>query len=256
MSRTLKIDTPPMKGDDVDAWRVTLNKQMETWDVAFRLPVKGPYDVAVRSLTASVCHGLGLSNASEAMKDGLTPELRIKLRNKNQTPEEKKRYAERKSWRVAFAKRHEDSKVHPPLTKILQSSWGWTPPVHDGVDLICGVRAPLLAICRAKVTRADGSGWWGKGAPSPAIAAKGDGIIILQSLTDVGPFKVGLNFCYGHAEAPRVKVGQTVEAGEHIGTAGLANAWHIHFMVNDDSGARGVGDRDPMPFVNYAKENS
>mgnify|MGYP006144078397 CR=1 FL=1 len=145
--------------------------------------------------------------------------------------------------------------MSPPLARILQSSWGYHPPVHDGVDLICKPRAAGLAICKAEVVRADNGGWWGKGAPSPAVAAKGDGIVIIRCLVNQGPFRKGLNFCYGHAEKVRVKVGEKVEAGQVICEAGLANAWHFHFMVNDNKDTRGVGDRDPMPYVNYAIKN-
>ena len=53
-----------------------------------------------------------------------------------------------------------------------------------------------------------------------------------------------------------MKPGQVVEAGEVIAHAGFANAWHVHFMVNGRSDAKGVGDRDPMPYVEYAIAHS
>jgi hypothetical protein len=33
---------------------------------------------------------------------------------------------------------------------------------HDGIDLICDADAPIFAICRAKVLRADPGGWWAR----------------------------------------------------------------------------------------------
>ena len=67
---------------------------------------------------------------------------------------------------------------------------------------------------------------WGLGAPAdPAVRAKGDGIVIIRSLVNIGPIKTGMNFCYGHGEKPRVKVGDIVEAGQWICDAGLANAF-------------------------------
>ena len=65
-----------------------------------------------------------------------------------------------------------------------------------------------------------------------------------------------MNLCYGHAEKPRVSVGDTVEAGQWICDAGLANAWHFHFMVNDNPDTGGVGDRDPWPIVKYAIDHA
>lgn len=144
--------------------------------------------------------------------------------------------------------------VTAPLKHILQDSWGWHPGVHDGIDLICPPDEPLIAICEAKVVRADAGGWWGLGAPAdPALKARGDGIIILRSLIDAGPIRKGMNLCYGHAEHATVKAGQTVKAGDVIGKAGFANAWHTHFMVNMRADTKGVGDRDPKPVVDFAR---
>jgi len=251
MSRTFKITKPLVEGPDVATWQQDLNAQMKVWRVDYQLKVDGKYAQVTREMTATVCHGLGLASAASAMKDGVTHELRSKLRNKRLTLSEKARFKARAKWRAELRKRHASSDVSPPLGKILQSSWGFHPPVHDGVDLICNPRAAGLAICKAKVIRADNGGWWGKGAPSPAVAAKGDGILVLRCLVNVGPFKPGLNFCYGHAEHMRVKVGETVQAGQVVCEAGMANAWHFHFMVNGRTDDRGVGDRDPMKFINY-----
>jgi murein DD-endopeptidase MepM/ murein hydrolase activator NlpD len=62
-----------------------------------------------------------------------------------------------------------------------------------------------------------------------------------------------MNLCYGHAEGAVVKAGQIVEAGDHIGHAGFAVAWHCHFMVNMRKDALGLGDRDPRPVVDYSR---
>jgi hypothetical protein len=53
-----------------------------------------------------------------------------------------------------------------------------------------------------------------------------------------------------------VRAGETVEAGQRIGHAGFANAWHVHFMINARSDTRGVGDRDPRPFYEYAMKHA
>ncbi|MCU1676645.1 MAG: hypothetical protein JWM93_1403 [Frankiales bacterium] len=142
----------------------------------------------------------------------------------------------------------------PVQTNLATDTNGWSGPGgHDGIDLICAADAPLYAICDAKVIDVRSGGWWGKGAPSdPELRARGDGIIQLECLVDVGPFKRGMHFGYGHAEGARVKVGDIVRAGQVIGRAGLANAYHVHFMVNGGGTSRGTGDRDPRPFVVYA----
>jgi murein DD-endopeptidase MepM/ murein hydrolase activator NlpD len=148
----------------------------------------------------------------------------------------------------------ETPNVVAPLEPILADSWGWHPGTHDGIDLICNPAELLLAMCKSTVVRADAGGWWGKGAPSdPAVRARGDGIIILRALISAGPIRPGLNLCYGHAEQATVAAGQTVEAGQVIGRAGYANAWHVHFMVNARADTKGIGDRDPRPIIDYAR---
>jgi murein DD-endopeptidase MepM/ murein hydrolase activator NlpD len=252
--RTFKVTSPHMQGADVKAWQETLNRQMAAWNVAYSVKTDGDYGVATRDLTASVCHGLGLSSAGEWMRNGVTPELRTKLRNKNLSVAEKVRQRARAGWRDALRRRYEGGGVAMPTPKVLADSWGYHPGVHDGMDLITPPDAPLYAMCDGTIVRADTGGWWGK-APSGDVS-KGDGIIILRASRDVGPIRKGMNLCYGHAEHPTVKAGELVKAGDRIGTAGLAVAWHVHFMVNDNADTRGVGDRDPRPYYDYARKNA
>jgi murein DD-endopeptidase MepM/ murein hydrolase activator NlpD len=146
--------------------------------------------------------------------------------------------------------------VASPLEKILGDTWGWTPPGHDGVDLICEPDPAIYAICDATVIDVRSTGWWGSGARDSGghSISEGDGIIQLRCDINSGPFKKGMHFGYGHAEKATVTVGQTVKAGQKIGHAGFANAWHIHFMVNGGGTTKGIGDRNPKPFVDHARK--
>jgi murein DD-endopeptidase MepM/ murein hydrolase activator NlpD len=143
--------------------------------------------------------------------------------------------------------------VAAPISKILTMAWGWHPGVHDGIDLICGPNAPIYALCDGKVIDVRAGGWWGK-TPSGDVS-KGDGIIQIECLTDDGPFKKGMHIGYGHAEKASVRVGQRVEAGQRLGRAGLAVAWHIHLMANHGRTFKGIGEFDPRPLVDYAIKN-
>lgn len=254
MARTFKIDRPLMEGSDVRAWQTFVSRTFQRWGINYPVAIDGVYGVGARSATASLVYCLGIDH-TEAMKHGVTPELRTKVRHRRLTPSERARFlGPRTAHRARLRRKYgRAAQVAPPLNRILQSSWGFQPG-HDGVDLICDERAPGFAICDGIIRRADGGGWWGKGAPSPAVAARGDGIVILECTVNVGPFREGMCFGYGHAEAPLVQVGQRVKAGQRICEAGMARAWHFHLMVNAGSFAKtmGRGDRDPMPFVNYA----
>lgn len=253
---TFKVGITP-KSDSVKAFQGWMNDQMRLWDVEYAVAEDGVWSPADRSLLASVCHGLGIQPATEFIAKGVTPEIRTKLRHKRLTPDEVRRHHEaERDWLPGFRRRHRDAKVSSPLTRILQDSWGYHPGVHDGIDLICRPRAAGLAICRAKVVRAAKEGWWGAGAPSdPELRGKGDGITIIRALDTIGPIKRGMNICYGHAERPRVKVGETVEAGQVICEAGLANAWHFHWMINTRIDAKGVGNVNPREILDYVRRN-
>jgi murein DD-endopeptidase MepM/ murein hydrolase activator NlpD len=168
-----------------------------------------------------------------------------------------------RSEQLAAAQAASKRKVAMPVrTDMAKNTNGWNPPGHDGIDLLCAENAPLFAVCKSRVVRVSPDGWWGNNPrPSPGHpVSDGDGIIILESLVDVGPIKRGLHFGYGHGEHATVKVGDVVEAGQVIGKAGWAVVPHVHFMVNDDAPVnglyRGVGDRDPRPVLDFVLKNA
>lgn len=248
--RTFKVKRPHMEGSDVADWQSRLNWQLKRWKVDTQLKVDGDYGIATRDMTASILHGLGIDQ--DEMSRGVTPELRIKVRDpRKRSDEEKARARSRAGWRKRFRKRHADKgSTAPPLLKILQDSWGYHRGVHDGIDLISPANALIFAICDGTVIDVRAGGWWGK-APSGDVS-KGDGIIQIRCETDAGPFVRGMHFGYGHAEHARVRVGDKVKAGDVLGRAGLAVVPHIHFMCNGGGTTKGVGDRDPRPCLDYA----
>ena len=241
-----------MSGPDVRRWQETLKRHFDLWKVDYPLAIDDDYGAITRDATLTVLFGLGIDKA--LVKNGVTPELRAKVRNDELTVVERARKAARAKWRSQLRERFARSaRLGPPIAQILSSANDWAGSGHDGVDLICKANAPIFAICDAEVIDVRVGGWWGKSAPrDPAVRARGDGIIQLRCLVDDGPFRRGLHFGYGHAEDATVRVGQVVKGGQQIGRAGMANAWHIHFMVNRGGHRRGIGDHDPMPYVRYA----
>jgi murein DD-endopeptidase MepM/ murein hydrolase activator NlpD len=261
--RTFQVESPTMHGDDVRNWQNELIHEFHQLDINCPVEVDGYYGVQTRAYTASLCHALGM-NAGEQMKDGLTPELRTRIRHRQLYDFERDRFTSEPyvEYRRALRKRWGrqaggNGRVHKPVDDILQHSWGYHPPVHDGVDVICKPDVPIYAMVKCRVVDVRSSGWWGKGAPSdPNLKAKGDGIIQVEVLDDVGPFTKGHHVCYGHAEKAVVKVGDVVEAGHQLGHAGFANAWHVHLMHNDGNvGNRGIGNLNPEPLLAYTIEH-
>lgn len=260
--RTFKV---PTRGDDVAAWQEFLTGPdgFGRWRIDYPLTVDGDYGVATRAATASFMRAWGVADTGEALADGLTSRWRSKLRNNDRSAaeEERSQSDEIKDYRARLRDRTASTNVCYPCVNLITDDNGYS-SWHDGVDLITAWRGPALAIVTGEIVRVSTGGWWGANPePSPGHPiSDGDGIIILESTVDVGPFKKGMHFGYGHTEEAIVKVGQSVHAGDVIGKIGWARAPHIHFMVNDDAPVgdfyRGTGDRDPMPYLNYAEIHS
>ena len=251
--RIFKVTSPQMHGADVKKWQQILNAQFDEWKIEFQIPADSDYTMETHDASKMVVFGLGMKPV--VMKQGVTQDLRKKVREKSLTPTEKETRKKRLGWRQFQRRKYAGGGVSSPLSKIGVHSNGFEGPAqeqHDGVDLICLDDAPIFAICRAKVFDVRAEGWF----PGPQLAghalSEGDGIIQLEGLGDNGPFHKGMHFGYGHAEHATVREGDIVEAGQQIGHAGFANVSHVHFMVNDGSTTEGRGDRDPMPFVKYA----
>lgn len=259
--RTFKIQEKPMKGDDVKAWEEELKQLFNGIGIDAPIVANGVYADIDRSYTKSFIYAIGILDADEVLEHGVTPTLRSQLRHwrTQQSNAEDKRMEERKDWRRRLRDRYGKIRDHGQgdvslfLTKLLADSWGYHPGVHDGIDLISLPDVPIHAPVKSKVIDVRASGWWGLGAPSdPVLRAKGDGIVQLEILETVGPFKKGDHIGLGHAEKARVKVGDVVEAGHWVANTGFANAWHIHCMLNNGTTTRGIGNENPQAIVDYS----
>lgn len=251
--RTFKVGSKLMEGSDVKAWQELIDKEFKHLKINCPIKKDGVYGVHTRTYSAALLRARGLS--LRLMDDGVTPPLRSKIRNRTLNAMEQKRFDAKttQEYRAKLKEQWDPKKVHKPVSVILADSWDYHPPVHDGIDVICKPNAAVYAMVKCKVIDVRASGWWGK-APSGEVA-KGDGIVQVEILETVGPFKKGHHIGYGHCEHARVKVGDVVQAGEVIALAGLAVAWHIHLMYNDGSTTRGVGNLNPRAILEYAKKN-
>lgn len=261
--RIFKVESPHMRGDDVKAWEKELKELFSGIGIDAPIVADGVYGDIDRSYVKSFCHAIGL-DASAFLVHGVTPNLRTWLRHwkNSQSANEARLMEERVDWRRKlrdrYAKLHDANQGETSvfLKKLLQDSWGYHPGVHDGIDLISLPDVPIYAPVRAKVIDVRSGGWWGLGRPSnPALAAKGDGIVQLEVLETVGPFKKGYHIGLGHAEKARVTVGQVVDAGDWVANTGFANAWHIHLMYNTGDTTKGIGNVDPRAIVEYSKKH-
>ena len=100
---------------------------------------------------------------------------------------------------------------------------------HEGIDILAPAGTVVVAALEGRVEYS-GAGMRGYG--NAVILDHGDGITTL----------------YGHLATIRVQSGETVPAGDVIGTVGRsgnATTHHLHFELRDDGQAV-----DPVPYLN------
>jgi murein DD-endopeptidase MepM/ murein hydrolase activator NlpD len=252
--RTFVLKKPLMKGNDVKAFQETIKREFKHLKIDCPIVADGIYGHHTRTYAAALLKARAIPRTT-MYKEGVTYELRQKIHDRKMTVGQRRNFHGKTAvaYRKELREQWRPKKVHAPVSRILADSWGYHPGVHDGIDVICPPNAACFAMVKSKVIDVRAGGWWGK-APSGQVS-KGDGIVQLEVLESVGPFKKGMHIGYGHCEHARVRVGQVVQAGETIALAGLAVAWHIHLMVNNGKTSKGVGTQDPRPLLNYAVKN-
>lgn len=259
--RDLVVVDPPMKGRDIANLNRAVRQRLEMRRIDIPAPAHDRFTQAAALAAIEAGYFLGLLEdtilATDHGRRVCTQGAQAIIREPERRSAEQLARAKSRQPQLANGPRFYaelgGGQVAVPVDPILEHSNGFTAG-HDGVDLICEEDDVIYAICDARVIDVRAAGWWGKGAQASHghPISDGDGIIQIECIVDKGPFKKGMHFGYGHAEKAVVRAGQLVKAGQKLGHAGFANAWHLHFMVNGGDTERGVGDRDPMPFVTFA----
>ena len=262
--RDLVVVDPPMRGRDVANLNRAVRQRLEMRRIDMPSPVHDMFTQAAALAAIEAGYFLGLRKDTILATDNgrrcCTQGAQTIIREPERRTAKQLERAKVRQRRLPEPRYYAElggGRVAAPVDPILQHSNGFTSG-HDGVDLICEQDDVVYAICDAKVIDVRAGGWWGKGAQASHghPISDGDGIIQIECLVDDGPFRNGMHFGYGHAEKAVVRKGQVVKAGQKLGHAGFANAWHLHFMVNAGNTLKGIGDRDPMPFVNHAKKSA
>jgi murein DD-endopeptidase MepM/ murein hydrolase activator NlpD len=235
--RTFKIDSPAMKGDDILAWQREVPRLFGRMDIICHLLADGVYGVSTRAATASLCHASGLLALYE-MDDGVTPQLRSKLRNRpgGYSRTERQRFASSacRNYRRDLRKRADG--VAPSGTFRGSPVPGQRPvpathqtaglPGFPAVDYFAKAGTPCVSPVTGKVVKLSGH--------DPANGPTG-GVH--------GPFGWsvyieggGKTYFLTHMGSRTVNVGDEVKQGERIGTVGNYAKWggvdHIHCGVH------------------------
>jgi len=79
-ARTLVLRSPHIRGEDVALFQADLNRRFEAWKINKRVAEDEDYGKGTRDAAREVCSGLGIRHEA-AMKNGVTPGLRTKIRH-------------------------------------------------------------------------------------------------------------------------------------------------------------------------------
>jgi hypothetical protein len=112
-ARILLLKSPHMKGDDVLELQRLLNKRFSAWQIDRHVDTDSDFGKETRQACRDVCHGLGILEA-EALKHGVTPELRTKLRHPSRRTADERargRGAEATAFRAKMRKKFKPGKV-------------------------------------------------------------------------------------------------------------------------------------------------
>lgn len=114
--RTFTIRSPLMRGDDIKAWQRELRQQFDGMNIDYEIKVDGVYGEATRDATETLLYALGI--AQSALDHGLTPWLRVKIRDRQLNTAELRRMKERTGWRRRLRKKHAKPKASQPQAAL------------------------------------------------------------------------------------------------------------------------------------------
>jgi murein DD-endopeptidase MepM/ murein hydrolase activator NlpD len=231
----LRIKSKPMAGPTAKTWENDLKAWFKHWQIAYPLKRDGRYTEADRKAGERVLYGLGIDTS--LMENGVTPELRSKVRHGELTDEEHKRYKskQRTEWRDKLRDNYKPTggtgntykgspipglKAHQP-----DHATGGLPgyPAHD---YMAPAGSPCVSPITGTVTRLSGH--------DPKLGPpQGPGGPLGWSVYIEGDGKI---YFLTHLGSRSVRVGEKVKAGQKIGTVANYDKFgrpsHIHQGVH------------------------
>lgn len=104
--RTLALTSPHMHGSDVEQLQRDINAELKRWKVAASIKVDGEYGAATRDMAKTVLYGLGVANPQAELAHGVTPAIRLLIRNRDLSADQRTVFTRRADWRKRLADRY------------------------------------------------------------------------------------------------------------------------------------------------------
>jgi len=131
-----------MRGDDIGAFQRLLSRQFKRWKINLVVVDDNDYGQDTRDAARKVCRGLGIL-PSQAMRNGVTPALRIKIRHPDRrTDREKERFksAATKAFRASLRERFKVS----ALANVRVTATAGKPHWGGSNDVMMGFVEPFM----------------------------------------------------------------------------------------------------------------
>jgi hypothetical protein len=142
--RTFKILSPHMRGEDIREFQRDLTARFKAWDINANVKDDGDYGTKTRDATKRVCRGLGILHVT-AMKHGVTPELRAKIRDPDKRTAREKERSESpaiKEFRAKLRERFKDSSG--ALSDVRVTATAGKPHWGGSNDVMTGFVEPFM----------------------------------------------------------------------------------------------------------------
>jgi murein DD-endopeptidase MepM/ murein hydrolase activator NlpD len=245
-SRTFKLTSPQMAGDDVSAFQKALNARFEWWGIHVHIDEDGDYGPRTRHAAHQVAMGLGLATAE--YEHGITPEVRSLIRTPSRrTHDQLERAKGQRGYLAKLRKRHARGRRAGAAAAGSPSA---SYPLSRRASLIGTPHAGTHTLGNWQSDNAVDLG-----VPNGTkMIALDDGVVVKvrHHPMNVGRFAGdqitirgdhGNSYFYAHG-ASSVQAGQRVRRGQSIGTTGSANGVpHLHFGVQHGDPRQIIGQR-------------
>jgi hypothetical protein len=135
-----------MTGDDIGAFQRMLTRQFERWDINLVVKDDNDYGQDTRDAARMVCRGLGILPGA-AMRHGVTPALRTKIRHPSRrTDREKERFksAATKAFRAKLRDQFKAARAAGSLAAVQVTATAGKPHWGGSNDLMTAFVEPFM----------------------------------------------------------------------------------------------------------------
>ncbi|HEV2772514.1 MAG TPA: peptidoglycan DD-metalloendopeptidase family protein [Thermoleophilaceae bacterium] len=247
-----RVTSPPMKSPRIRSLQRLLNHRFAKWRVNYRIREDGEYGPATHHAARRVAYGLGV--AGGRLANGLTPELRKKIRHPDsRSTRERERARRRGPWIRALRRRHKIPGVKGGIVRPLETD----PDPKSEFSVRDAEGAPGRNGSRYHAAK----DWFAPGGSKVRAPVSGKIVEVKPSRGNTGQVfggvvkiqsEDGKVWVFRHVDPRGVRNGERVRAGELVATVtpwrGGPSHAHIEIWKSLSPSYKHWNMIDPMTF--------